>query len=142
RRVRSAAVARECVEIITLLRHYAKNPREEYTNPAYDAFVASGPDAEPASLLHGEADALDELAAQLTTMGLEGRPASGAPTVAADKGKAAETSADGSDFAAGDADATGGSGSASTAAASCEEEEQMDDLLDRFAQLLGDDDKT
>ncbi|KAJ2716746.1 hypothetical protein H4R19_000454 [Coemansia spiralis] len=131
RRMQSADVAHECVDIIRLLRHYAKNPREEPSNPAYDASVATGPDAEPATgLLGTEGDSLDELAAQLTALGLDARPRRDSPVPPPPpplpgKGNALDAPPSESPSQDDNDDA---------------KDDQIDNLLGRFARLLGDDD--
>ncbi|KAJ1830315.1 hypothetical protein LPJ63_005010 [Coemansia sp. RSA 2711] len=65
----TARAIRECIDIMRLLRSYAKRWAAEPANAAYDAFRAASGELEP--VLQSDSAQLDELSAQLTTLGLE-----------------------------------------------------------------------
>ncbi|KAJ2794594.1 hypothetical protein H4R21_005442, partial [Coemansia helicoidea] len=100
------------------------NPREEPSNPAYEAFVATRPDAEPATAVHpDEDDSLDDLAAQLTALGLGPRPPHDTPAPDRDRAPDSPPTA-----------------AARISRGSDTEDDHMDLLLGRFSRLLGEDD--
>ncbi|KAJ2724981.1 hypothetical protein H4S00_002153 [Coemansia sp. D1744] len=133
RRQRTAAVAKECVDIIRLLRHYTLRQDEVSTaNAAYDAFTVATGKTEPEILSDQSATQLDELSSQLMALGLA---ASNSASSVQSKGKMPETSVDPSvDPSAQQLPHTNYKPS------TCAEDE-MEQLLDRFALLLGDDEQ-
>ncbi|KAJ2499448.1 hypothetical protein GGH96_003513 [Coemansia sp. RSA 1972] len=125
RRQRTAAVAKECVDIIKLLRHYTLRQDEvSSSNAAYDAFTVATGRTEPEILSDQSASQLDELSSQLMALGLA------ANNSGQSKGKMPETSVDAP------AQQLHTNNEPSTCA-----EDEMEQLLDRFALLLGDDEQ-
>ncbi|KAJ2804299.1 hypothetical protein H4R21_001694 [Coemansia helicoidea] len=120
RRIQSAAVACECVDIIRLLRYRAMNPLHEPANPAYGALVTTRPG-------HDEDDSLDDLAAQLTAqlaaLRLGARPLRDAPAPDQDRAPDSPPTA-----------------AARTSRGGDTEDDHMDVLLGRLSRLLGEDD--
>ncbi|KAJ1752600.1 hypothetical protein LPJ79_001120 [Coemansia sp. RSA 1821] len=126
RRRQTAAVANECVDIIRLLRHYAHvqgiQGSANDSNPAYDAFKAITDDSEQSILSENSSSQLDELSAQLMSLGLTNTSNSqqASQSTTDSKGKMPEPAA---------------------AELSCKEEDQIEELLDKFALMLGVEDK-
>ncbi|KAJ2161169.1 hypothetical protein GGF46_001681 [Coemansia sp. RSA 552] len=136
RRRHAAAVAHDCVDIIRLLRMYTQRRIVADAADAADAaaYDAARGAAEPSVLAAADASQLDELSAQLTALGLdqqEPKPASPAPP-APDSPTLARTEGSPEDIPrlvappAGDLQDSG------------DPDSQIEDLLDRFALLLGD----
>ncbi|KAJ2359317.1 hypothetical protein IWW50_000040 [Coemansia erecta] len=138
-RQRTAAVAKECVDIIRLLRIYTQRQAAtdaHGSNAAYDAYSAAAGETEPAILSDQSASQLDELSSQLMTLGLAADARGSVSTQ--DKGKMPETapmddhesSAPNGQFILEEAH--------EPAISESHSEDEMEQLLDRFAQLLGD----
>ncbi|KAJ2123123.1 hypothetical protein IW147_002816 [Coemansia sp. RSA 720] len=138
RRQRTAAVAKECVDIIRLLRHYTLRQDEanNSSNAAYDAYTVATGKTEPEILSDQSATQLDELSSQLMALGLAAGNSDASSGQS--KGKMPET--------ASTLDPSGLDPSAqqlphSDYEPSSRAEDEMEQLLDRFAQLLGDDEQ-
>ncbi|KAJ2658818.1 hypothetical protein IWW48_003805 [Coemansia sp. RSA 1200] len=110
RRLHAVAVARQCVDIIHLLRlHSADTPASAPATSSSAAATATGSNTRP----DAAAAELDDLSAQLMSMGLSANANAG-------KGKqSAESSGTGAGY-------------------SSDDDDQFDDMLVRFSQLLGD----
>ncbi|KAJ2850832.1 hypothetical protein IWW36_001556 [Coemansia brasiliensis] len=126
RRRQTAAVANECVDIIRLLRHYTQmqsrqGPAND-SNPAYDAYKAITDDSEQHILSEHSSSQLDELSTQLMSLGLTNasNPQQDTQAKANSKGKMPESA--GTDLGS-------------------KEEDQIEELLDKFALMLGVEDK-
>ncbi|KAJ2807598.1 hypothetical protein H4R20_001227 [Coemansia guatemalensis] len=126
RRSRAAAVARECVDIIRLLRAYSRIPRLSSVSPYTRYESAKSEASDPVILSEDAAGQLDELSSLLNSLGLDSSNAKPSPSPDTSKGKAASEHIQTTD----DADSSYSNDDGA--------EVQMEELLDKFSLLLGD----
>ncbi|KAJ1829624.1 hypothetical protein LPJ56_000143 [Coemansia sp. RSA 2599] len=152
RRRRAAAVAKECVDIIHLLRHYTHKRIEEEEeeldaqrgNILYEAFEISQTETTKSSPKVPSTQAvseLDSLSAQLMSLGFGSEPLAHGTAGAGDKGKMPETHygvVGGSSQGAPDNPQQAEQAAADMLARTNEEDDQMEKLLQQFSNLLGD----
>ncbi|KAJ2078857.1 hypothetical protein H4R24_004192 [Coemansia sp. RSA 988] len=129
RRSRAVAVARECVDIIRLLRAYSRIPHLSSESP-YDRYESAKSEASDSAILSEDAAGqLDELSSMLNTLGLESsNSTSSPPSSTSNKEKDVSHHIQTIDDNADHSSPSNEDGS----------EAQMEELLDKFSLLLGD----
>ncbi|KAJ2671019.1 hypothetical protein GGI25_005634 [Coemansia spiralis] len=143
RRLQAVAVARECVDIIHLLRHYAAKRAEEKALRSSDvmhkAYEAASEEPQQAALSNQAASELDELSSQLLSLGFKGNTSPG-DGGGKGKGKMVDGGLEG--VSSGSTSASERIGQAETeeddVVQSQRDDDQIEQLLERFSLLLGD----